>query len=519
MRIRGSQLLALGVKRPHRVSPALKFSGKLESGPVCLVLRSIPLTQHSGNCNKHFTRVVEVEDEEILPDAPQPSPSPNRTLPSWFRELSSPMTTKRKRNRHDSDSEEDNDCCKCNRKRLKGQDGRKRKRSGENTESDSDDEDVRGFARIRLVSKRKRTKEPETSSQAASTERVDPMAQKASETAEERPMELGWTVPKLQPRGNSPPNLDNDDMVDEDNRYESRESSPSSYFSVKPGRWYTSGANYETRYRYSFYDVDDFDNPAENSYRDYAKMPRRPATRARHRFYPSSETSYRSAFEKSPFKERPAKLMPTPRQQVYSPPTARKATEADAKKHQIPPGYSLAKWDPDEEPVRLLGSVFDHNSIGKWIYDWAYHHHGPTSPICEQGGELWLLLIQLAGKLKRGRQLVGQMRDADERQLVEEFNHSGERLAQYFQVILKCCEGPMLKTARGKNKPLGKDAGAECIEALFVKGGLVAETDKFMQRVRAFKLRFDGTCDPILRKAEGELPKSAELNVDTGGED
>ena len=35
----------------------------------------------------------------------------------------------------------------------------------------------------------------------------------------------------------------------------------------------------------------------------------------------------------------------------------------------IPAGYSFKNWDPREEPILLLGSVFDAYSLGKWIYD------------------------------------------------------------------------------------------------------------------------------------------------------
>jgi hypothetical protein len=40
-------------------------------------------------------------------------------------------------------------------------------------------------------------------------------------------------------------------------------------------------------------------------------------------------------------------------------------TEADARKHDIPPRYSLKNWDLSEEPIILLGSVLDANSLGK----------------------------------------------------------------------------------------------------------------------------------------------------------
>ncbi|KAK4455398.1 hypothetical protein QBC34DRAFT_67378 [Podospora aff. communis PSN243] len=88
-----------------------------------------------------------------------------------------------------------------------------------------------------------------------------------------------------------------------------------------------------------------------------------------------------------------------------APETKRPATEADAKRHRIPQGYSLKNWDPNEEPITLLGSVFDANSLGKWIYDWTVFHHGPATPISDMAGDLWLLLIKLAGKIKGAEKL------------------------------------------------------------------------------------------------------------------
>lgn len=78
----------------------------------------------------------------------------------------------------------------------------------------------------------------------------------------------------------------------------------------------------------------------------------------------------------------------------------REATAEDAKKYGIPAGYSLKRWDPEEEPLLLLGSVFDANSLGKWMYDWTAFFCGADSPECDLAGELWLLMIQLAGKQK-----------------------------------------------------------------------------------------------------------------------
>jgi hypothetical protein len=62
---------------------------------------------------------------------------------------------------------------------------------------------------------------------------------------------------------------------------------------------------------------------------------------------------------------------------------APKASEEDAIKWGIPRGYSIKNWDPTELPIILLGSVFDANSLGKWIYDWTVYHHGASTPMAD----------------------------------------------------------------------------------------------------------------------------------------
>ncbi|KAF7548070.1 hypothetical protein G7046_g8805 [Stylonectria norvegica] len=181
------------------------------------------------------------------------------------------------------------------------------------------------------------------------------------------------------------------------------------------------------------------------------------------------------------------------------PPAPAKATDADARKHRIPAGYSLKNWDPNEEPILLLGSVFDANNLGKWIYDWTVYHQGPATPISDMAGELWLLLIQLAGKVKRADEAVGRVRSNENRDLVEEFIESGERLTEKLRSLLKACEAPMLKAAKRNKAGLGKNAGVEFVETLFGRDRELAKTEKFMQNVRLFNLRFDANCEEILR--------------------
>jgi len=184
-----------------------------------------------------------------------------------------------------------------------------------------------------------------------------------------------------------------------------------------------------------------------------------------------------------------------------SPPTP-KATEADARKHRIPFGYSLRNWDPSEEPIMLLGSVFDANSLGKWIYDWTVYHHGPATPISGMAGELWLLLIQLAGKVKRAEECMPRILTPENREMVEDFIDSGERLTDKLKKLLKSCETSMRKAGKkhGKDSPqLGKNAGTEFVDSIFGRDRQLEATEKLMSSFRLWNLRFDANCEDILR--------------------
>lgn len=196
--------------------------------------------------------------------------------------------------------------------------------------------------------------------------------------------------------------------------------------------------------------------------------------------------------------QRPQTTRPSTSQHK-APPATRKATEADARRYAIPKGYSLKNWDPTEEPILLLGSVFDANSLGKWIYDWTVYSRGSSTPISEVAGELWLLLIQLAGKIKRGMETVPKIRTPDNKEMVEDFIKSGERLTDKLKKLLKTCEQPMLMASKKKDAPLGQQSGIEFVETMFGRDREFEKTEKFMQSVRLWNLRFDANCEDVLK--------------------
>ncbi|MCJ1431184.1 hypothetical protein MMC27_000535, partial [Xylographa pallens] len=132
-------------------------------------------------------------------------------------------------------------------------------------------------------------------------------------------------------------------------------------------------------------------------------------------------------------------------------PQPRPATEADRKLAQIPVGYSLKSWDPTESPIILLGTVFDAKSLGKWIYDWTSYHYPPHSPIREVAGELWLLLIKVAGKMNLAENRFNRIYTTEKREMIEDFLDSGYIIWDRLKKLLKVCEDNMWKAYKRDN--------------------------------------------------------------------
>jgi hypothetical protein len=183
------------------------------------------------------------------------------------------------------------------------------------------------------------------------------------------------------------------------------------------------------------------------------------------------------------------------------------ATEADRLRCKIPAGYSLKNWDPTEEPLTLLGSVFDANSLGKWIYDWTSYAYGNGAPMTDTAGALWLELIQLAGKNKRADEKIEEIRQDEKRELVEDFLESGERLWIRFRKLLKSCENFMYREAQSQSgekapKSLGANSGVAFVECMFGRDRELESTEKLMANIKLWGMRFDANVDPILRDPE-----------------
>lgn len=250
--------------------------------------------------------------------------------------------------------------------------------------------------------------------------------------------------------------------------------------------------------------VDDAHNSPQDTYRKPKAKPRHAKPSADQYFYFNQEQIYdeqpkRSRARRSSTNTRTPQKS-TKSAHAKSPHTA---TEDDARRAGIPAGYSIKNWDPTELPIVLLGSVFDANSLGKWIYDWTVFHHAASSPMADVAGDLWLLLIKLAGKMKRAEECVDRIRSMDSQEMVEDFLASGSRLWQKFKQLLKACEQFMWRAAKregSKGVSMGKNAGTEFVDSIFGRDRELETTEKIMTSIRLWNMRFDANCEDILRR-------------------
>jgi hypothetical protein len=287
-------------------------------------------------------------------------------------------------------------------------------------------------------------------------------------------------------------------------------------------KYSTSGQYHSSRTQFVYDDSSDPESEYLPRYEQYERY-EQPPPYQRHYSYHESRTDRRYR-DQVPIYTRAEPTESRPRRASYSayntakptytstkphrPSTATKsppkATDADARRAGIPAGYCFKNWDPTEEPILLLGSVFDANSLGKWIYDWTVFFFGPTTPMSEIAGDLWLLLIKLAGKVKRAEECLPRVRQQHSRDLVDDFLESGERLWQRFNELLKICENYMLKAAKkekrsGSKLKMGKNSGCEFVEAIFGRDRELERTQRWMASMVLWEKRFDANLEDILR--------------------
>jgi hypothetical protein len=180
------------------------------------------------------------------------------------------------------------------------------------------------------------------------------------------------------------------------------------------------------------------------------------------------------------------------------------ATQADAIKHRLPSNSSIELWNPAEEPIMILGTVFDAFSLGLWIFNWTIFRHGASSPIANVAAELWLLCIQWCASVKASEEGIPHIRDMEALDLVDDFIESGDRLMDKLKALVSACEAPMKEQTKivlhGDIRvlTLGNEAGFAFVDTLFGRHEQLEAMEKWMASVRLWSLRFNANCSLIL---------------------
>ncbi|KAI1339948.1 hypothetical protein F5Y15DRAFT_380969 [Xylariaceae sp. FL0016] len=174
------------------------------------------------------------------------------------------------------------------------------------------------------------------------------------------------------------------------------------------------------------------------------------------------------------------------------------ATDSDRRRYRIPSSCSMESWDPSEESTVLLGSVFDLISLAKWIYDWTIYHHGPTTRMSNLAAELLHSITDVLHNIRRIGKRFSHVRRREDKEMLEDFMQSGERLTDGLKHILKRCG-----VKATKQQSPNKSTPIAVIEALF--GPENSRTASFVESARSWTQRFSVNCEEIV---ESTYPRS-----------
>lgn len=132
-----------------------------------------------------------------------------------------------------------------------------------------------------------------------------------------------------------------------------------------------------------------------------------------------------------------------------------------------------------------MGSVFDYNSLGKWIYDWTVWGFGGGHPISDLAGDFWMSLIELFGNIKSAEEKISKLKSTENREM-EDLIKCGKRSTEKLRELLKSCEISMLKSGRIPDNRLGVEAGVGFLNTFWGRD----RTEKCMTAIRLSNFRF-----------------------------
>lgn len=166
----------------------------------------------------------------------------------------------------------------------------------------------------------------------------------------------------------------------------------------------------------------------------------------------------------------------------------------------IPAGFTLDNWDPNMMPMLLMGSAYDAQSLGKWIFDWTVARYDANSPMADIAGHLWLLMLKLDSKTTRVRACLPDVRSRREAAPLRKCLKEAEHIWERFDELVRVCEQPMLDQIRERSgkKEVDARAGLLFVRMMFGRDQELEFTEEVRTRMHHWDEQFEDECAGIL---------------------
>jgi hypothetical protein len=159
-----------------------------------------------------------------------------------------------------------------------------------------------------------------------------------------------------------------------------------------------------------------------------------------------------------------------------------------AARRNIPRGFSLRRWDPEEQPFLVAGTAFDANSLGKWIFDWACFAYGRSCPLIDVAGDFWVMLIRLTGGLSG----MGLLKRWEMTESLYEALAVGEKLLSAVAEHVAQCERSLRSTKEFKQRrKLGQESATAFVKAFLGSDKYLSRTEDITHDMRDWQRRYN----------------------------
>lgn len=156
--------------------------------------------------------------------------------------------------------------------------------------------------------------------------------------------------------------------------------------------------------------------------------------------------------------------------------------------------YSEKHWDRDERPLKLAGSFFDANSLGKWMYDWVVYFYGSEDDTANLAGDMWLTMIRFSGELTiLGKKTGGRRGDAMVIWEHDLIRSKGEVLWLELVKLIAWCEKPLIEILRAEGvQNRAVEAGKMFVEIFFCEVGHRAMVEDWLGEADRWQHEVEG---------------------------